>query len=511
MSADAGNDTTDRDIDALLGDPSKRAAILQRLGQLDNLGVVSHLTPSGTNGGGDLPTSSGSVPTFSGTFQAPYGAFPHPATWYPFSPFPPMPQLLFTWPSLPQQSSNPQTTQASARNNEVTVERPSGQHVADSADQDDMVEEGQSDSDQESDVVSLLDDIEAEQFREFDPEVKDPKSWQPPSTVIKYLDKHFNKTLSETNRQAILSEYPVPDCAAVKAPKLDTEVTEQLKSKGKDPRFGAERNLYKIQEQLLEVTGPLTSLWADLMRPDVDLTKEQIVHQLQRALVLVGSTSHAINVERRKVAWARINPKLKSLAEEEYKGRESNLFGPGFLEKASKKLEAEKALAKVSQDNSGGSRKRTYEDDPKDLRRFLAKGSVWQQGETMPEQAIQSPEQAIQSPIQKLAQEAIQCQPEILRISSPYLQSRPLQPQAGRVSTCLHRRQEITSDPWVLQVVRGYQIEWIREPFQISPAITSMKSTEAFQLMEEEVQSLLVKGAVVVTPPPPPPPARTNL
>ena len=68
--------------------------------------------------------------------------------------------------------------------------------------------------------------------------------------------------------------------------------------------------MYKIQEQLLEVTGPLVSLWVELLQPDAELTKEEIVLQLQRALVLLGSTSHAINVERRKVAWARINPNL---------------------------------------------------------------------------------------------------------------------------------------------------------------------------------------------------------
>lgn len=59
---------------------------------------------------------------------------------------------------------------------------------------------------------------------------------------------------------------------------------DQLKSKGKDPHQGAEKSLYKIQDQLLDVTGPLTCLWADL---------------LQRALVLLGSTSHSINIERR--------------------------------------------------------------------------------------------------------------------------------------------------------------------------------------------------------------------
>lgn len=64
--------------------------------------------------------------------------------------------------------------------------------------------------------------------------------------------------------------------------------------------------------------------------------------------MLLGSASYSITVERRKIAWSRINPKLKSLATEDYNGREANLFGSGFLEKASKRLEVEKTLAKVS-------------------------------------------------------------------------------------------------------------------------------------------------------------------
>ena len=111
MSADAGSEATDRDMDALLSDPAKRAAILQCLGQLNSSRVSSHLTPSGMAGGGEIPTSSGSVPTLSGMFPAPYGAFPHPAAWYSFPPFPPMPQPLLTWPTPPQ-SSMPQATQA---------------------------------------------------------------------------------------------------------------------------------------------------------------------------------------------------------------------------------------------------------------------------------------------------------------------------------------------------------------------------------------------------------------
>jgi len=74
------------------------------------------------------------------------------------------------------------------------------------------------------------------------------------------------------------------------------EVEEQLSKRGKDPHFGAEKTLFKLQEQLLEVKGPLTCLWSDLTRPEGEPS------------VQIGSTSQAINIEWRKIAWGRINP-----------------------------------------------------------------------------------------------------------------------------------------------------------------------------------------------------------
>jgi len=90
--------------------------------------------------------------------------------------------------------------------------------------------------------------------------------------------------------------------------------------------------------------------------------------------VLLGSASHYVSLERRKVACSRINPKLKSLAGEEFTDRKDHLFG---LEKASKKLETEKTLHKVS--DSGPSHERPcMSDDPKastDLHCFLSRGT----------------------------------------------------------------------------------------------------------------------------------------
>lgn len=74
------------------------------------------------------------------------------------------------------------------------------------------------------------------------------------------------------------------------------------------------------------------------------MSSEDTLLLVQRSLVLL---CHSVSQESRKIAWSRINPKLKGLAEEEYDKREANLFGPGFLEKASKKIRRWKKLVRV--------------------------------------------------------------------------------------------------------------------------------------------------------------------
>jgi len=61
------DDDMGQEIDNLLYNPSRRAAILQRPGKFPH----PHLTPSGTAGGSSLPTFSGMFPTPCGMFSAP--------------------------------------------------------------------------------------------------------------------------------------------------------------------------------------------------------------------------------------------------------------------------------------------------------------------------------------------------------------------------------------------------------------------------------------------------------
>lgn len=80
---------------------------------------------------------------------------------------------------------------------------------------------------------------------------------------------------------------------------------------------------------------------------------------------------------------------MKSLATEDYEKRETKLFGSGFLEKASKRIEVNRAMAKVSPTENPcpvlkrkgiPNKGRSFENDKHDLRSFLSKGAPAQYG-----------------------------------------------------------------------------------------------------------------------------------
>ena len=98
-----------------------------------------------------------------------------------------------------------------------------------------------------------------------------------PTYMSNFLEKHFNQCLEEKECKAVLDDFPKLQCDVLQATKLVLEVREQLSKKGKDPQFGSEKTLYKIQEQLFKVTGQLTWLWSDLIRPGNRPRNEEIV------------------------------------------------------------------------------------------------------------------------------------------------------------------------------------------------------------------------------------------
>lgn len=214
--------------------------MLQQLARLD----ASCLTCSGSNGGGDdVPPSSGSTTTLSGAFlfPAPHGAFANPAAQYALLPFPVMLPQAFAWP-FPNSPRSTRTTGA------FLVEISPMRDGSDNTVIINQHEDGnESNWLTESNMVHLLDEQKANQFREpeFDPKAKDDIAWQPTEAMLRFLEKHFNQSLTE-EWKAILNDFPIPKCSILQAPKLDPEVKDQLCKKGRNLQFGTECCLYRV-------------------------------------------------------------------------------------------------------------------------------------------------------------------------------------------------------------------------------------------------------------------------
>ena len=47
---------------------------------------------------------------------------------------------------------------------------------------------------------------------EFDPKVDSEEEWVPPQPMLAFLEKHFTMCLSTEEREAILKDFPKPEC-----------------------------------------------------------------------------------------------------------------------------------------------------------------------------------------------------------------------------------------------------------------------------------------------------------
>ena len=149
-------------------------------------------------------------------------------------------------------------------------------------------------------------------------------------------------------------------------------------------------------------------------------------------------------------------------------------------------MEADKALAKVTAPPPQP-RKWSHPEDPSDLRRFLSKGAPNNYGS-----------------------KGFKCQPQPCNYHPKWNNGKPnhwtkgkashwtkkqLTP-AGKIQFCLPAWQQITQDPWVLEVVKGYQLELVQTPFRISPVTLVARLQKERQSIAAEIQSLLIKGAI---------------
>ena len=75
---------------------------------------------------------------------------------------------------------------------------------------------------------------------------------------------------------------------------MGSETSAEVERQG--PSFWDGEEMFKVPEQVLEVAGPLSCLWANLLNPDEEPDREQLKLVIQRALVLLGSECFTLNI-----------------------------------------------------------------------------------------------------------------------------------------------------------------------------------------------------------------------
>ena len=122
----------------------------------------------------------------------------------------------------------------------------------------------------------------------------------------------------------------------------------------------ADGYLSRLQQFWLDAVVPLTAI---LEGSDAgELTPEQAYAAAQSALCLLGNANNHMAQERHKRVLMNVNPALKSMAEEEnaFQQAAPMLFGKEFAKKAMDRVEAVKAIKKITYSKTGEKRQSLF-------------------------------------------------------------------------------------------------------------------------------------------------------
>ena len=67
----------------------------------------------------------------------------------------------------------------------------------------------------------------------------------------------------------------------------------------------------------------------------------------------------------------------------------------------------------------------------------------------------------------------------------------------GQLRLCQQKWKHLTKDPWILRTVNGLQLDFLLEPYQVTPQITKVLGDDSTKIIQKEVELLLTKGAIV--------------
>ena len=252
IELDGETQEREKQISTLLSDSTLRDSLIQKLTE------GGHVTKQNTSNQKKDGSMLGGYPFGSGGWPA----FP---VQFPFVPYPVHP----AW-----GSSHIPPVAAGAGSSQL----PHGSTFGSGQSGSSRVQ-GQEEGEKE-DYLDLLDEDETLELVQFELVVDDDDAWKACDTINNFIKKSFTQVITPTARDGIMKDYPKPKIEALFAPKLDEDVKKQIERADKDPHYGVEKHLYNLQKQILDISGPLTCLWADLLNRDATVNPKDVMLRL---------------------------------------------------------------------------------------------------------------------------------------------------------------------------------------------------------------------------------------
>ena len=178
--------------------------------------------------------------------------------------------------------------------------------------------------------------------------------WEASEELAAFLETATCKPLSKFERRNLVKASPRPNVNAVYTPSMD----EYLKPFVQGITL-PDKPLKKMQDHVLDVFGPLSTLYENLpvmlesCNSDgaVELDKDSVLNFLtclKHAMLLAGDASACLSVSRRELVLKKINPLMVSLAQEHFPNIERHLFGPNFEQRLKTRSETAETIGKAS-------------------------------------------------------------------------------------------------------------------------------------------------------------------
>ena len=229
--------------------------------------------------------------------------------------------------------------------------------------------------------------------------------------------------------------------------------------------------MIKVQRHVINVGAPLTALH-DLLESKQELSHDELLNLVERAICLLGNAANSISVLRRSKILYSINPSKISLAEAPFPNAGKQLFGSDIT-----KIAADSAdIVRNLQKNLNQQHPQSSSWSKPQLKKYQAKNEKISFELFRPKSLLTSGEEQISIPATALSR-----------------QTKQQLPLTGRLPYFMENWQNITQDSAILDIVQGFQIQFQSFPVQKTLPRSSLQNCK---LVNEEIETLLHKGTI---------------